>query len=174
MVIPTRLKRLALGLLVLAAAVQFYRPARTNPPVDPGRTVVAATALPAEVAAILRRSCFDCHSNETRWPWYSAVVPMAWGVANHVAEGRATMNFSEWGAYAPRKRVAMLEKMCDEVREEKMPLPSYLLLHPGARLAEADWQAICDWSMDEADRLAVSTSAKPSTALVLVSSHEPF
>jgi hypothetical protein len=65
------------------------------------------------------------------------------------------MNFSEWGAYAPRKRVGMLEKMCDEVREGRMPLPPYLLLHNEARLTEADWKAVCDWSMDEADRQAL-------------------
>lgn len=174
MVIPTRMKRLALGLLVVGLAVQFYRPARTNPPVDPARNVAATASVPTEVLAVLERSCFDCHSNETRWPWYSAVVPMAWGVANHVTEGRATMNFSEWGSYAPRKRVAMLEKMCDEVREKKMPLPSYLLLHPGARLAEADWQAVCDWSMDEADRLAVTRKTRPAGALMFVSSHKPY
>ncbi len=154
--ISTRLKHLTLGTLVVGLAVQLHRPARTNPPVDPGRTVAATASIPAEVSSILRRSCFDCHSNETRWPWYSAIVPMSWAVAGHVTEGRETMNFSEWGAYPPRKRVAMLEKMCDEVREKKMPLPSYLILHSEARLAEADWQAICDWSMDEAERLAVS------------------
>jgi hypothetical protein len=172
--IPTMVKRAALGLCLVGVAVQFYRPARTNPPVDPARNVVSAASIPADVSAILTRSCFDCHSNETRWPWYSAVVPMAWGVANHVTEGRAQMNFSEWGAYAPRKRVAMLEKMCDEVREGKMPLPQYLLLHSDARLTEADWKAVCDWSMDEADRLAASRTTEPGWSAALVSSHGPF
>jgi hypothetical protein len=172
--IPTVVKRTALGLCIVGVAVQFYRPARTNPPVDPSRNMVSTASVPAEVSAILTRSCFDCHSNQTRWPWYSNVVPMSWGVAKHVTEGRAQMNFSEWGAYPPRKRVAMLEKMCDEVREARMPLPQYLLLHPEARLTEADWKAVCDWSMDEADRLAVSRRAEPGRSAALVSSDGPF
>ena len=172
--IPTRVKRVALGLCVVGLAIQFYRPSRTNPPVDPARNVVSTASVPAQVSTILKRSCFDCHSNETRWPWYSAVAPMSWAVANDVTKARARMNFSEWGAYAPRKRVAKLEKMCDEVREGKMPLPAYLLLHPEAKLTEADWKAVCDWSMDEADRQAVSRRTEPGWSAVPVSSHEPF
>ena len=151
---PTLLKRAALGLFIVGLAIQFYRPARTNPPADPKQSVTASTTVPAEVSAILERSCYDCHSNKTRWPWYSAVAPMSWGLVSHVNEGRENMNLSEWGAYPPKKRASILEKMCDEVREGGMPLKSYLLLHPGARLSEVDWQAICDWSTSEADRLA--------------------
>jgi len=150
----TLLKRVAIGLLVVGFAIQLYRPARTNPPADPTRSVTASSAVPAEVSAILRRSCHDCHSNGTRWPWYSAVAPMSWGLADHVSEGREHLNFSEWGTYPPGKQVSLLEKMCDEVRQGAMPLRSYLWLHPEARLSEADWQAICDWSTGEADRLA--------------------
>lgn len=153
--------RVVLGLVVAGIAIQAVRPARTNPAVVSSRTLETAAMVPANTAALLKRSCYDCHSNETRWPWYSAVVPMAWAVASHVTEGRAHMNFSEWGAYAPGKRIAMLEKMCDEVRESRMPLPSYLLLHGDARLVEADWKAVCDWSMDEADRLAAAGRRQP-------------
>ena len=149
----TLLKRIVLGFVIVIAGVQFFRPDRTNPPVDPARSVDATATVPAAVAEVLKRSCYDCHSSETRWPWYSAVAPMAWGVADHVIEGRSKLNFSEWGAYPPRKRVAILEKMCEEVREGGMPLTSYLVLHWDARLSEADWKSVCDWSMDEADRL---------------------
>ncbi len=149
----TLLKRIVLGFLIVLAGIQFFRPDRTNPPVDPARSVDAAATVPAAVGAVLKRSCYDCHSSETGWPWYSAVAPMAWGVADHVNEGRSQLNLSEWGAYPPKKRVGILEKMCDEVRKGKMPLQSYLLLHPGARLTEADWKAVCDWSTDEAERL---------------------
>jgi hypothetical protein len=149
----SRITRVVLALAVLGAAAQFIRPARTNPPVDQAQTIEAVAQVPAPLAPVLRRSCYDCHSNETRWPWYSAVVPMAWGVANHVREGRAAMNFSEWGRYPVRKRTALLEKLCDQVREGQMPLGSYLLLHRDARLSESEWKAVCDWSMDEADRL---------------------
>jgi hypothetical protein len=145
-------RRVAIGVLLAAAAAQLVRPERSNPPIDPARTVEASTAIPGNVAAILKRSCYDCHSNATRWPWYSAVEPMAWGVSRHVTEGRSTLNFSEWGTYRLQKRVTLLEKLCDEVRETRMPLSSYLLLHRDARLSEVEWKAVCDWSMDEADR----------------------
>jgi hypothetical protein len=149
----SRLKRPALGVLIIVVAIQFYRPARTNPPVDQAQSVTATATLPAEVSAVLKRSCYDCHSNETRWPWYSAVAPMSWGVVGHVNEGRGIYNLSEWGTYTTKKRAGILETMCDEVREGGMPLKSYLLLHPEARLAEADWKAICDWTGEEVDRL---------------------
>jgi hypothetical protein len=149
----TLLKRIVLGLAIVFAGMQLVRPDRTNPPVNAVQSVQAAAKVPPEVDAVLRRSCFDCHSSETRWPWYSGVVPMAWGVANHVKEGRAKFSFSDWGTYPPRKRVAILEKMCDEVREGGMPLREYLWLHRDATLSEADWKSVCDWSMEEADRL---------------------
>jgi acyl-CoA reductase-like NAD-dependent aldehyde dehydrogenase len=153
MMTPSRIRRVALVLMLVGAAAQLVRPARTNPSVNPAHTVEAAGRVPPQIASVLRRSCFDCHSNETRWPWYSEVVPMSWGVANHVREGRAAMNFSEWGTYPARKRFALLEKLCDEVREGQMPLASYLWLHRDARLSEAEWKAVCDWSTDEADRI---------------------
>ena len=152
----TLLKRIVLGLLIVVAGMQFFRPDRTNPPVTAGGTVQATATVPPDVDAVLKRACYDCHSNETRWPWYSAVAPMAWGVANHVTEGRAEMNFSDWGSYPSRKRVALLEKMCDEVREGRMPLKQYLWLHRDATLSEADWKSVCDWSMEEADRLSAA------------------
>jgi hypothetical protein len=147
------LKRIVLGLALAFAGLQLFRPDRTNPPLDAAQSVQSAAAVPPEVGAVLKRSCYDCHSNETRWPWYSGVAPMAWGVANHVKEGRAELNFSAWGTYPVRKRVALLEKMCDEVREGRMPLKQYLWLHRDATLSEADWKSVCDWSMDEAGRL---------------------
>ena len=148
------LKRIVLGLVVVFAGMQLFRPDRTNPPVDSAQAVEATATVPPEVDAVFRRACFDCHSSETRWPWYSGVAPMAWGVADHVEEGRAAFNFSQWGAYPVRKRLAILEKVCDEVREGKMPLKQYLWLHRDATLSEADWKSVCDWSTDEADRLA--------------------
>jgi hypothetical protein len=149
--LPTRL---VLGLAIVFAGMQFFRPDRTNPPVDPSQSIQAMGAVPPAVDTVLRRSCYDCHSSETRWPWYSAVAPMAWGVADHVSEGRAELNFSGWGAYPAKKRAGLLEKICGEVREGKMPLKQYLWLHRDAALSEADWKSVCDWSAEEAGRLA--------------------
>ena len=152
----TRLTRIVLGLAILFAGIQLFRPDRTNPPVTAAQSVQATATVPAEIDAVLRRSCYDCHSSETRWPWYSGVAPMAWAVANDVHEARAQFSFSEWGTYPARKRIALLEKMCDEVREGKMPLKQYVWLHRDAALSETDWKSVCDWSMEEADRLAAA------------------
>jgi hypothetical protein len=148
------MKRIVLGLVIVFAGMQLVRPDRTNPPLNAAQSVQVAAAVPADVDRVLRRACYDCHSSETRWPWYSGIAPMAWGVANHVQEGRAQFSFSEWGSYPARKRVAVLEKICDEVREGRMPLKQYLWLHRDATLSEADWKSVCDWSMEEADRLS--------------------
>jgi ABC-type nickel/cobalt efflux system permease component RcnA len=140
------LKRIALVLLIAFAAIQFWRPDRTNPPVDRSRTIQAVMPVPPHVDAILRRSCYDCHSNETVWPWYSNVAPMSWRVADHIHEGREHLNFSNWAAYPPRDAHHLLEETCEEVKERHMPLKDYLFLHPKARLSDADVRALCEWS----------------------------
>src|SRR5580658_1204129 len=84
------------GLAALLAVAQFIRPARTNPVSAPGRTLEDVVSVPPEVESVLARSCADCHSDRTRWPWYSGVAPVSWFVINHVQEGRRHMNMSEW------------------------------------------------------------------------------
>jgi hypothetical protein len=149
---PSVLRRVVLGLLVVGVAIQLYRPARTNPAGDPATSLTAAAPVPSEVAAVLKRSCYDCHSSETRWPWYSNVAPVSWGVIGHVNEARGHFNFSEWGNYSPARRATILENICDEVREGGMPLASYLLLHWDARLSHADRKAICGWATEAGGR----------------------
>ena len=116
-----------LALLLLAQLVPYGRD-HTNPPVaaEPRWNEPATRAL-------AQRACFDCHSNETAWPWYSHVAPTSWFVQNHVDEGRRVLNFSEWGT--PQKEADEAGK---EVREGEMPPRSYLLMHPEARLTEAE------------------------------------
>lgn len=145
-----------MGVVILAvmAGIQFIRPDRTNPPVDPSLTVQVHLELPSAVDTLLRRSCYDCHSNETRWPWYSNIAPVSWMVTRDVHEGRRILNFSEWGNYKMGKMLSMLERVCDESTFGNMPLPSYLLLHPGAGLSAEEIQLLCEWSEAEMDRLS--------------------
>jgi len=131
-------KGILIGLVVLVGGAQFVRPDRTNPP--------AANPYPIDdpqVESIVRRSCFDCHSNETKWPWYSEVAPASWLLANHVKDGRRHMNFSDWDREKEPKR---LEELCEEVREGNMPMPSYLLIHRGAVLSADEVNTLCTWS----------------------------
>jgi hypothetical protein len=141
------------SLLLLLVAAQAFRPDRSNPAVIAGQAIGESGPLPAEVASVLARSCFDCHSNATRWPWYSQVAPISWGVADDVHSGRRALNFSEWGAYTAKKRARTLETMCDEVREGGMPLTMYRTMHPGARLSAGQVQRVCDWTKTEIARL---------------------
>src|ERR1043166_829876 len=91
------LKIIAILLVVLVVGIQAIRPARTNPPFDESQTINAKTQMTPEVAAIFDRSCRDCHSNKTVWPWYTNVAPVSWWLSNHVNDGRRAMNMSEWG-----------------------------------------------------------------------------
>lgn len=140
------MKRSLLALAVLLVAAQVVRPARTNPTVDPKLEISAIhTGSPAAMG-ILERSCNDCHSNRTVWPWYSKFAPASWLVTSDVNEGRSEMNLSEWGAYSQEKRQKLLGKMCEEVTEGDMPGALYATLHPQARLTGADVQAVCAFS----------------------------
>ena len=140
---------LKIALLVLVAAfvvIQFVRPDMSNPTVDASKSIFASVQVPPDVAALLRNSCFDCHSNETRWPFYSQIAPASWIVADDVKEGRRHLNFSEWGTYSARKQAAKMGKIREEVEEGGMPLPKYLLIHGTAKLSAQDKKAIMDWA----------------------------
>jgi hypothetical protein len=152
------LKWIAIGLIVVLLGIQFVRPARTNPPVDESQTILARTQMTPEVAAILDRSCRDCHSNKTDWPWYSNVAPVSWWLTDHVDTGRRELNFSEWGRLAQDRQDKKLREICDEVSDGIMPLSSYLPMHPQARLSEQDKKTLCDWV--EAERARMSNQTK--------------
>jgi hypothetical protein len=152
-----RLWKIARWILVvmacLFAVAQFSRPARTNPVVDQSQDLQAHTQVSPQVAGILDRSCGDCHSNRTRWPWYSNVAPVSWFVIDHVDHGRSHLNFSEWGRFNQREAQEMLTQICREVKSGNMPLSSYTPLHPGSKLSANDVKMLCDWTQAEHARL---------------------
>lgn len=139
-------KRLVVALVVFIVIAQVIRPSRINPPVDPSREIGATLSLRPAVAAILERSCNDCHSNRTVWLWYSGVAPVSWLVAYDVHEGRRKMNFSEWDAHILQERQKLLDRMCSDVSKGDMPGLPYSLMHPRARLSAADVQDVCNWA----------------------------
>src|SRR5512147_2851298 len=135
-----RLKQAALVLVVAFAAAQFVRPGTANPPTDASRTIQAHTS--SGLAAVLDRSCRDCHSNKTVWPWYTKVAPVSWLMAYGVSEGRKAVNFSDWAAYPPARQRELLVASCRDVSKGKMP-GVYALLHPEMRLSAKDIETIC-------------------------------
>lgn len=152
------LQRFLLVLGLVFIIIQFFGPAKTNPPVDETKTIAAGGPLPTEIAIVLERACYDCHSNQTRWPWYSNVAPVSWFVIGHVNDARKHLNFSEWATYNPKRMKRKLEEIKEEVEEGAMPLPSYLPLHPDAKLSPEDVQALGAWANAERERLAPADS----------------
>ncbi|HMG74331.1 MAG TPA: heme-binding domain-containing protein, partial [Pyrinomonadaceae bacterium] len=119
-------KWLLISLICLFILIQLKRPARTNPAVDESQTIEARAQMPPQAKDILDRSCRDCHSNKTEWPWYTNVAPVSWWITDHVNEGRQNLNLSEWGKLDKDRQDRKLRQICDEVEGGGMPLSSYL------------------------------------------------
>jgi hypothetical protein len=137
--------------LVVFIGAQFVRPDRSNPPSTPAASLL--TKATPEVAAILDRACRDCHSNETRWPWYTNVSPTSWLVASHVHNGRDHFNYSQWTSIDEDDQDKLLGAMCSLTERRRMPLPSYLWMHRRAQLSPADVKTLCAWSEKMRDML---------------------
>ena len=144
---------IAISGAVLFVGLQLVRPAKTNPTVDETRALEQHIQMSAEVKATLKRACYDCHSNETRWPWYSQVAPVSWFVIDHVNHGRSHLNFSDWSRYDRQEQAKLLEGIEETVRDEQMPLASYLLAHSEAKLSPEDKRLISAWARTEGQRL---------------------
>jgi len=146
-------KKILIALAALAVVIQLVPQSvfpTTNPPVNPANTIESrAHALSPAVAAILARSCYDCHSNRTVWPWYGKVAPVAWLVSNDVTEARREVNFSNWAQYNPKRAAHKLKEVCEQVGQGEMPLWYYLPMHPGSKLSAADKSAVCAWTRAE-------------------------
>jgi len=125
--------------IILLIAIQFVPVNKTNPP------VTGEIKAPENVMQILRTSCYDCHSNEAKWPWYSNIAPASWLVAYDVNEAREHMNFSEWQSYSAEDKTDDIEEIWEEVEEGEMPLWYYLILHSEAELSENDKVILKDW-----------------------------
>jgi hypothetical protein len=137
---------LAAGIASLVVA-QAFRIDRTNPP------ITQDIAAPPEVDEILRRACYDCHSNEVVWPWYSHVAPVSWLLARDVREGRAELNFSTWDAYDPAKKAKKLKESNEEAAEGEMPPWFYVAVHRHAALTAADVERLRTWVTEERAKL---------------------
>lgn len=148
------LKISAIVLLIAFVGIQFYRPDRTVPPIVEAQTLEASTQVPENVEQILTRSCNDCHTYKTNYPWYAQVAPASIFLANHINEGRQSLNLSVWNTYETNRKRRKLDQMCDQVTEREMPLPSYLWIHWSAKLSEEDIKVLCDWTESEKTRLA--------------------
>jgi hypothetical protein len=133
---------LLMGALV---AIQFVGIDKTAPDFNQENDLLTRKTPPAEMAQMLRNACYDCHSNETQWPWYSHFAPVNWMLEKHVIEGREKLNFSYWGEMEFEDRLFAVEEMIEEIEIGEMPMPGYVAMHKSAQLTDAQKQQFIDW-----------------------------
>ena len=159
--LPLRLFVLSDALVAVPSA--FVHPFGAMKAQRSDRPLLLDASFDPQVVKILERSCQDCHSEKTAWPLYSYVPPMSWMIESDVARGRGHMNLSRWNGYPPERQQEILSEMSSLVRNRKMPLPRYLLLHPEARLSDAEADYLYHWAKSERNRLkTASASASPA------------
>jgi hypothetical protein len=142
-----RTKWMLIGIIVVLALIQLIQPSRTNPPVTASRSLEAHVPVPPEVQQVLKRSCYDCHSNATVWPKYAYVAPVSWYVARDVKVARGHINFQDWEAQInPQEGKEHLGLICKLVRNGKMPPADYRFMHKGTDLSTAEVNTVCAWS----------------------------
>ena len=157
MIVKKRLKWVLAIMVAVFALLQLTNLARTTPAVVPGHDLLSTNAPPPEITAMLRSACYDCHSYETRWPWYGHVAPVSWWLDQHVHDGRDRLNFSEWPHDDSQKAAKKWNHISDSVREGDMPLPSYMRIHKAARLTDVQRKQLADWAEQEAERLKTAS-----------------
>jgi hypothetical protein len=151
------LKKISLVLLGILIALQFVQPAKNVHP-EPGaveKDISTVFPLPDQIDKILITSCADCHSNNTRYPWYARIQPLAWWLNNHVEEGKKELNFNEFASYRPRRQYHKLEEIIEQVKEGEMPLKSYTLIHQNAKLNESQREELSSWANTLLDTMRV-------------------
>ncbi len=139
------MKKILVILLVAFIILQFFRIDRTNPPVNKGMDFLTIKNTPQSTATLIRNGCYDCHSNETKYPWYTNIQPVAWFMQNHIDEGRVNLNFSTFATYEPRRQARKLMEAAELVESGEMPLESYILGHPEAKFTDQQKQEIIQY-----------------------------
>jgi hypothetical protein len=139
----------------------FGKPKKAEPD-DPA--LISDLKLPLQVAVVMKRSCMDCHSNQTAWPAYSYVAPVSWLVERDVKRGRDHFNLSDWPEYSLQKRQKLLADIASEVKNHEMPLPQYTLIHRHSKLSDADTDLLYDWARVERRRIKAILAVVPAKA----------
>ena len=154
-------KKAVLIALVAFLLAQVFPVHRDNPTVDAAKTIYSTFQVPADVHAIFERSCRDCHSSETTWPWYSHFAPLSWKVADDVHQGRRHFSLSDWGNYPVEKQHRKLGDICKQVKNKEMPDQFYAMVHSRAKLTSDERLSICRWT--QSAQAAISGAAVVQT-----------
>lgn len=135
-------KIILVGLLVALVIIQFFKIDTSNPPINKGMDFLSIKNTPPELAQLIKTSCYDCHSNESKYPWYAKVQPTAWILEDHIKEGRTELNFSTFATYEPKRQIHKLEESAEQIEQGDMPLETYILLHPAAKLTDTQKKSL--------------------------------
>jgi hypothetical protein len=152
----SRIKIGLLVLLVVVIAIQFIQPARNQNGQVLATDITKLYPVPENVQAVIKTACYDCHSNNTNYPWYANVQPGGWWLASHIKNGKAELNFNEFGNYSKRRRQSKLKSIASSIEDGTMPLPSYTLIHKKANLSKADKTLIQNWVKKTRDSLSLN------------------
>ena len=151
-----RTKKILLGLLMVLILVQFIQPARNKSSELSSTDIKKTFSIPENVQLVLQISCYDCHSNNTNYPWYSKIQPFGWLLAKHIKNGKAELNFNEFSSYSLRRQISKLTGIGNSVKDGTMPLNSYILIHKNARLSNEDKALLIGWAMSTKDSLSAN------------------
>lgn len=138
-------KKILIGLLVIVLLMQIMQPTKNQSDTISENDISKAYALPAGVHETLVKKCYDCHSNNTKYPWYVYVQPIGWWMASHIKEGKDELDFSEFKTYSTKKANHKLEEVSEQIAEGHMPIKSYLWLHPEAKVTSEELENINAW-----------------------------
>jgi len=152
------LKKIIYGLLVVLVIIQFIQPSRNEAKGPFEHNITNQFPMSPEVANALQKSCYDCHSNQTKYPWYSMIQPLGWWLQHHVDEGKEHLNFHAFTAYKPKKQDHKLEEIEEAVRDGWMPLDSYEWIHRDAILNDNEKQAILTWVKESRQKIQLEKS----------------
>lgn len=155
------IKKIAYVLLAALVIIQFFRPARNISTAKSPNDISNKYTVPASVQEILNTSCYDCHSNNTVYPWYANIQPVAWWLADHVNEGKKELNFSEFITYSPKKAHHKLEEVIEQTKEGEMPLQSYTIIHQNAKLSDTQKLEIATWADGLMKEIALANNLQP-------------
>lgn len=140
-------RKILTAVLVVLIAIQFIRPSQNNGDADGENAISKKFQVPEQVQTILKQSCYDCHSNNTRYPWYANIQPVGWWIQySHVNDGKRHLNFSEYASYSDKRAKHKFEEIADEIREGGMPLGTYTFLHHDAVLSAEQTKTLIDWA----------------------------
>ena len=147
-------KKVLIVIVLVLVAIQFVRPDRNIASQASSSDISGVVRVPDSVKTILENACYDCHSNNTRYPWYANIQPTGWWLAGHIKEAKGDLNFSEFGGYEQRKQISKLDGVAAVVEEDIMPLRSYKLMHKNARLSQDEKNMLIDWTRQSVDNLS--------------------